>query len=88
MDAHAHPLIPDVVALAEVVGAAGAGEGYRPQDRAMPDLVYVPGEVGDTLRGLGDDPVQADRSVAMTIASSRKATMMTTSTISTLSMVL
>src|SRR5215208_5295150 len=88
VDSHAHALVPDVVALAEVVGAACAGEGYRPQDRRDPYLVYVPGEVRDTLWGLGDDPVQADRSVAMTIASPRKAMMMTTSTISTLSMVL
>ena len=55
MDPHAHTLVPDVVALAEVVGAAGAGEGYRPQDRRDPDLVYVPGEVGDARGGLGDD---------------------------------
>src|SRR5215204_2512619 len=56
MDSHAHSLVPDVVALAEVVGAACAGEGYGPQDRRDPDLVYVPGEVRDTLWGLGDDP--------------------------------
>src|ERR687894_2481255 len=47
VDPHAHPLVPDVVALGEVVGAAGAGEGYRAQDSRYSDLVHVPGEVGD-----------------------------------------
>ena len=56
MDSYAHPLVPDVVALAEVVGAAGASERYRPQDRRDPDFVYVPGEVEDPFRGLGDAP--------------------------------
>jgi hypothetical protein len=49
MDSHAHPLVSDVVALAEVVGAAG--EGYRSQDRRDPDLAYVPGEAGDARGG-------------------------------------
>src|SRR5829696_4919327 len=56
MDPHAHPLVAYVVALAEVVGAAGTGEGYRPQDRRDPDLVYVAGQVGDACGSLGDDP--------------------------------
>src|ERR671913_1204382 len=53
MDAHAHPLIPDVVALAEVVGAAGPREGYCRQDGDSPDLLPVRGENGDPLRSLG-----------------------------------
>src|SRR5215218_2018788 len=56
MDPHAHALVAYVVALAEVVGAAGAGEGYRAQDSRDPDLVYVPGEVGNARGSLGDDP--------------------------------
>jgi len=36
MDSHAHALVPDVVALAEVVGAACAGEGYGPRIVAIP----------------------------------------------------
>ena len=56
MDSHAHALVPDVVALAEIVGAAGTGESYRPQDGRNPDLVYLPGEVSDARRDLGDDP--------------------------------
>jgi hypothetical protein len=54
MDSHTHTLVADVVALAEVVCAARAGEGYRPKDRRDPDLVYVLWKVGDALGGLGD----------------------------------
>src|SRR5918994_3709202 len=65
MDTHAHALVPDVVTLAQVVGAAGAGEGYRPKDSRDSDLVCVSEEVGDALRASVTIPVQADRSVAM-----------------------
>src|SRR5215217_3428506 len=55
VDAHAHPLIPNVLALAEVVGPTRAREGYRPHDGESPDLLPVGGEIGEALRSLGDD---------------------------------
>src|SRR5918995_1034111 len=55
MYSHAHPLVPDVVALAEVVGAAGPREGYCRQDRDSPDLLPVGREIREALGSLGDD---------------------------------
>src|ERR687889_2522102 len=55
VDAHAHALVPDVVALAKVVGAAGPREGYGRQDGDSTDLLPVGGEIGDPLGSIGDD---------------------------------
>ena len=87
-DVDSHALIPDVVALAEVVSAAGAGEGYRPRIVAIPISFTYLGKLVIPSGASVTIPVQAELSVAMIIATTRKATMMTTSTISTRSMVL
>src|SRR5919112_2220492 len=52
---HAHLLIPYVVALNQVIGAAGPGEGYRPQERRGPDQLSRLEEVCDPFGCSRDD---------------------------------
>src|SRR5919107_2599418 len=52
---HAHLLVPYVVALHQVIGAAGPGEGYRPQERRSPDQLSRLEEVSYTFGCSRDD---------------------------------
>src|SRR5215207_2715673 len=52
---HAHLLVPYIVALHQVIGAAGSGEGYRPQERRGPDHLSRLEEVCGTFGGLCDN---------------------------------
>src|ERR671921_1937617 len=52
---HAHLLVPYVVALHQVVGATGPGEGYRPKERRSSDNLSRLEEISYTFGHLRDN---------------------------------
>jgi hypothetical protein len=86
MDPHA--LVPDVVALQRLLAPPAPAKAIAPRIVAIPISCTYLGKLATPCGAWVTIPVQADKLVAMTIATTRKARMIMTNTISTLSMVL